>query len=140
MLVASDSRRKEVTRHSSRDLPMRVFGWPIYSMNTTKQTTLPPPSTSTSPLALHIRSLRQWYGPHGLEQAQLAELAGISRRILSQYESSRELPRSLECLLAVALALEVSPEALVDPRHLSRLKAQISGRRAAQLRCPPRVR
>lgn len=88
-----------------------------------------------APLALHIRSHRQWYCPEGLEQAQLAELAGVSRRILSQYESSRELPRSLECLLAVAIALEVSPEALVDPRLLMRLKAEVDARRAELFPC-----
>lgn len=89
-------------------------------------------STSNSlsePLALHIRSLRQWYGECGISQDELSALAGISTRVLKRYESARELPRALACLLAVALALQVSPEHLLDPRGLARLKEQIERRR-----------
>lgn len=94
-------------------------------------------SNATQPLALHIRSRRQWHGPRGLEQSELAEIAGISPRILKVYEASRELPRALECLLSVAYALEVSPEDLVDPRRLSLLKAEVESRRMRVLGCPP---
>lgn len=102
-------------------------------MDTTNQTAAR--QSQSSPLALHIRSLRQWYGATGLEQAELAELAGISRQTLSRYESSRVLPPALESLLAVALALEVPPERLIDPRQLARLKAQVEERRSLIVRC-----
>lgn len=102
-------------------------------MNTTQKTTAPP--SPTAPLALHIRSLRQWYGTTGLEQAELAQLAGISRQTLSHYESCRSLPPALESLLAVAFALEVPLERLIDPRQLCRLKAEVEQRRVAWLQC-----
>lgn len=93
-----------------------------------------PTSTSPNePLALHIRSLRQWYGKSGLSQQELAELAGISTRVLKRYESCRELPRSLECLLAVALVLDVPAERLLDPRLLRRLSEAIATRRRKRL-------
>lgn len=90
-----------------------------------------------SPLALHIRSRRQWYGARRLEQNELAKIAGISTRILRVYEASRELPRALECVLAVAYALKVSPEELVDPRRLSLLKAEVEERRGRLLGSEP---
>lgn len=92
---------------------------------------------ATSPLALHIRSLRQWYGAQGLEQGDLAQIAGVSPRILRVYEASRELPRALECVLSVAYALDVSPEELVDPRRLSLLKAEVEERRTRLLGSTP---
>lgn len=81
------------------------------------------------PLTLHIRSLRQWYGSRGISQIELAELAGISDRVLRKYESCRELPEALACLLSVAIALEITPEELVDPRQLAAIKAEIDSRR-----------
>lgn len=91
---------------------------------------VPTSAPQSEPLALHIRSLRQWYGERGLSQKELAELAGISTRALKRYESCRTLPRGLECLIAVALVLEVPPERLLDPRLLEQLSEAIAARRA----------
>lgn len=84
------------------------------------------------PLALHIRSLRQWHGEHSISQADLALLAGISTRVLKRYEAARELPRALECLVAVAIALQVAPEQLIDPRRLAKMTSAIEQRRRAR--------
>lgn len=60
---------------------------------------------ASTPLALHIRALRPRSGEHGLEQADLAELAGVSRRALHRLESCRQLPAAIETIFAVAYAL-----------------------------------
>ena len=86
-------------------------------------------STDKGPLALHIRRLRQWYGDHGISQADLAELAGISPRLLRAYEDSRRLPPVVELLLRIALAMEVPMETLIDPRLIERIARPITGRR-----------
>lgn len=81
------------------------------------------------PLALHIRALRQWHGEHGLEQAELAELAGISRHALYRLENCRELPPIIAALFAVAYALGVAPDALLDPRERARIETAVAARR-----------
>ena len=96
-------------------------------MTTTKQ--LSTASPVSPPLALHIRALRQWHGEHGLEQAELAELAGISRHVLYRLESCRELPPTIEAFFAVAYALGVSPDALLDPRERQRIEVGVAARR-----------
>ena len=93
-------------------------------MTTIKQ--LSTASPVSPPLALHIRALRQWHGEHGLEQA---ELAGISRHVLYRLESCRVLPPTIEAFFAVAYALGISPDALLDPRERQRIEAGAAARR-----------
>lgn len=81
------------------------------------------------PLVLHIRRLRQWHGEHGLTQGELAKLAGISPRLLRGYEACRSLPTPLGTLLAIATALGVPLEAIIDPRIRERLRTAIDERR-----------
>src|SRR4051812_14959368 len=83
----------------------------------------------TKPLALHIRDRRQWYGEDGLTQDQLAKLAGITSALLGSYESRRELPETLRVLLAIALALEIPLQSLIDPRHFEELRQEVDQRR-----------
>jgi len=99
------------------------------STNTNEYSSATP---AQGPLALHIRSLRQWYGKVGLSQAELAGLAGLSPRHLRRYESSRALPFILEALLSIALVLKVPLESLIDPERLERLKQAVEARRTAQ--------
>ncbi len=82
-----------------------------------------------SPLVFHIRGLRQWHGHGGLPQATLAELAGLSRHQLHRLEQSRELPAALVQILAVAYALGVEPESLIDPRVRERIREAVTKRR-----------
>lgn len=96
-------------------------------MTITKQTSTASPVSP--PLALHIRALRQWHGAHGLEQAELAELAGVSRHALYRLENCRELPPTIEAFFAVAYALGISPDALLDPRERARIEAAVAARR-----------
>ena len=57
-----------------------------------------------------IRRLRE---EHGLTQAQLASLVGVTDAALRGYESGRRIPKRGHLLL-LADALGVAPEALVD--------------------------
>ncbi|MFA5127779.1 MAG: helix-turn-helix transcriptional regulator [Patescibacteria group bacterium] len=84
-----------------------------------------------SPLALHIRRLRQWYGETGIEQQDLAQIAGVSDRQLRVYERGRALPQSIEFLLSIALALGVPMEWLINPNRLEKIRQQIDERREA---------
>lgn len=84
---------------------------------------------ASTPLALHIRALRQWSGEHGLEQAELAELAGVSRHALHRLENCRQLPVVVETLFAVAYALGVELEELLDPRVRQRIASEVASRR-----------
>lgn len=81
------------------------------------------------PLQLHIRRLRQWYGEHGLPQKDLAELAGLSVRQLYEYETCRDVPRPIEILTSLALALEVPIENLFSPDYLDERRADVEARR-----------
>jgi|SRR5579883_1689357 len=81
------------------------------------------------PLALHIRDRRQWYGDRGLTQQELAKLAGITQSLLGSYESRHDLPEALRSLLALALALELPLQSLIDPRHFEELRDEIDERR-----------
>jgi transcriptional regulator with XRE-family HTH domain len=101
-------------------------------MNTTQEPASYP--QEGRPLALHIRRLRQWHAEEGLSQAELAELAGISPKLLRRYETYRSLPPMVEGLLAVALALKVPVEGLLAPRHLERLRERVDARRAPRRR------
>jgi DNA-binding XRE family transcriptional regulator len=83
------------------------------------------------PLALHIRRLRQWYGETGLSQAELAKLAGVSPKSLYAHEHRRALPQVVESLLALALALKVPFDALIDPRIVQHVSSAIEERRRA---------
>ena len=85
-------------------------------------------------LVLHVRRLRQWYGERGLAQEELAKVAGVSPRLVRSYESCRTLPGCLASLLAIALALQVPIEGLVDPRVTHRLREQVDKRRHAHER------
>lgn len=83
------------------------------------------------PLALHIRSLRQWHGEHGLPQADLAFLSGIPLRLLQTYEKSYALSKPVVTLVALSLALDVPIERLIAPRIQEKLRAAIVERRQA---------
>jgi transcriptional regulator with XRE-family HTH domain len=85
--------------------------------------------TSWGPLSLHIRRLRQWYGEDGLTQAELAELAGLSPRLLRSLEACRSLPHAVEALFAISIALRLPLESLIDPRQVERLRQAIEERR-----------
>lgn len=124
-ITSYDSRRKEVQEKPGRANPCWFL--PTNRMVTNKLD--PKTKPHVAPLALHIRSLRLWYGNRGISQDELSELAGVSDRVLRKYETSRVLPESLACLLSVAIALEVPPEDLVDPRQLAGIKAGIESRR-----------
>ena len=89
-------------------------------------------SFDAQPLAFHIRRLRQWQGEAGLSQEELAQLTGVSARSLSRYENSRVLPRPVEMLLALSLALDVPLTSLIDPRVLAKVQSQIEARRSAK--------
>jgi transcriptional regulator with XRE-family HTH domain len=89
-------------------------------------------------LALHVRQLRQWYGESGLSQRELATLAGITPRAVCKYESATRLPTSLACLVAVAAALRVPIERLIDPRLREKIVNAVESRRAEHgLACLP---
>lgn len=90
-----------------------------------------------TPLAFHIRRLRQWYDAAGLSQAELADLAGISYWVLQEYETRRALPRTVEVALSLALALEVPLEELIDPLRVERIRAAIAKRRRDELPVRP---
>jgi len=81
-----------------------------------------------APLALHIRRLRQWHGETGIKQKDLAKIIGMSDRQLRIYEHARVLPRSVEPLLSIALALGVPMEWLINPNRLEKLRQQINER------------
>ena len=66
-------------------------------------------------LVFHIRRLRQWYRDKALSQTELSRLAGVPTRSLRSLESARSIPRAVESLLRVSLALGVSVEKLIDP-------------------------
>ncbi|MFA5061539.1 MAG: helix-turn-helix transcriptional regulator [Patescibacteria group bacterium] len=85
-------------------------------------------------LVFHIRRLRQWHGESGLSQTELAELAGVSERQLRLYECSRYLPLSVQFMFAVAIALQVPMERLIDPEYFENLKRDINRRRATKER------
>ncbi len=84
----------------------------------------------TGPLALHIRHRRKLYGDHGLSQRELATLAGVSRRALVVSEARRRFTESVRLLLAVAIALKVRVEGLIDPRHGEDVRRAVEARRA----------
>lgn len=96
-------------------------------------------SDDTKPLALHIRARRQWYGETGLTQDQLAKLAGITPTLLGSYETRRELPRGLQVLIAISVALELPLQALIDPRHFNDIRRQVQDRLAARGHAPAKV-
>src|SRR4051812_3311149 len=78
-------------------------------------------AAAAAPLVFHIRRRRQWHAEHGLSQAELAELTGLSLRHIRRYETCRALPRVLDALLTIAIALQVPLETLIDPRQVERL-------------------
>lgn len=62
------------------------------------------------------KALRAKRRINDLTQAQLAELAGVSRINISQYEHNVKNP-SLETLIALADALECSIDGLLDRQN-----------------------
>lgn len=78
---------------------------------------------------LNVRRFRQWYGNKRLSQGALAELAGVSPRQVRRYESATALLPPIVSLLRLAIALEVSVEALVSRDVLDELRADIEARR-----------
>lgn len=87
------------------------------------------PLEGMAPLALHIRRLRQFYGEGGLTQMELAHLVGISNCRLNIHEHRRALPHTVKVLVSLSLALNVSIEGLIDPRHLEQLRSNVEQRR-----------
>ena len=94
---------------------------------------MPPPHRASelpaSPLALHLRTLRQFHGSASLGQAELAALACIPVRQLRALETTRCLPPSLRRWCALADALHCSLDELVGRRPAD------SGRRVVGLVC-----
>lgn len=66
-----------------------------------------------------------------MTQDELAAVAAVSPPLIYKYERARELPQSVEALLRIALALQVSIEQLIDPKVIARLRAGVEGRRTA---------
>jgi transcriptional regulator with XRE-family HTH domain len=93
----------------------------------------------TKPVALHVRRRRQWYGAKPLSQTELASLSGVSERHIRRLEDATRLPRPVEILLRLAIALDVSLEALIDPRHVNPLTREIELRRAERRRSAHRA-
>ena len=90
------------------------------------------------PLTFHIRRHRLWYRKASLTQGQLAELAGLSRRVVARNEHRHALPQSIASFLKLALALDVPAEALIAPDLLESLKQEVEvRRRALRLDQPP---
>lgn len=87
-----------------------------------------PPEAARSPLAFHLRRLRQWHGDKGLMQAELAYLSGVSLRFLRGYEGARKLPRNIKALIALSLALEVPIEELIAPQLTDALRGGVAER------------
>jgi len=86
-------------------------------------------SEADGSLALHIRRLRQWYQGRSLTQAELAQLAGISARHLSNLEQTTTLSSAMLTLLSIALALRVQLDALISPSLVQCLSTKIDKRR-----------
>lgn len=81
------------------------------------------------PAALHLRRRRQWYGRRPLTQRNLARIAGVTTRQIRRAETAHSLPRAIEFLVRVSVALETSLEALIDPRHMRALQRDVEHRR-----------
>ena len=79
-----------------------------------------------------MRRLRQWYGKLPLTQEQLSSLSGVSSRQIRDYEKTRGLPKTLESLLSIALALRVPFETLIAPEWLEE-KARVIDERRREL-------
>ena len=60
---------------------------------------------------------------------ELAQLVGISNCRLNIHEHRRTLPQMVRVLVALAIALDVSIEGLIDPRHLEQIRVEVEGRR-----------
>ena len=86
--------------------------------------------TTRLPLVLHIRSLRQWHGDQGISQSELAYLAGITPRLLHDYEAAPALPSAVRTLMSLAIALEIPIEQLIAPQIRDELQAAIKQRRS----------
>lgn len=107
-------------------------------MQLINQETSPDP-VEWGPLVLQLKNLRLWSGEQGLTQAELANIAGISPRLLRSYEACRALPHSVQAFLRLAVALRVPLEWLVEPTLFEELKATVEARRAvaaARMRLP----
>jgi len=82
------------------------------------------------PLALHIRRLRQWYGKRQITQEELAALSGLTARQVSVYERTTRLPRAVEDLLRLSIALDLPMEKLIAPHELDERRTVIEERRS----------
>lgn len=89
-----------------------------------------------TPLVLHLRRVRQWYGERGISRKELGELAGVTVRAIREYEALRRLPRCLESLLRISIALHRGVESLVDPRVLFELTKEVEVRRSVSRSAP----
>ena len=79
-------------------------------------------------LAFHLAPCRQWYGDLGITQAELAEVAGVSRHFIMHVENACALQASVESTLRVALALGYPVEELIAPQRVAKLAAEITER------------
>jgi len=82
------------------------------------------------PIAFHLRRCRQWYGPHGISQLDLARIAGVSDRVIWHAEKSCELQPSIEAMLRIAAAIGRPLEELVAPKKLQAIRKDVEKRRA----------
>jgi transcriptional regulator with XRE-family HTH domain len=90
------------------------------------------------PLVFDLRRLRRDYRDSGFTQEQLAKLAGVSTRVVHEYEASTGLSSSVECLLRIALALNVPIEELIAADLIDELRADVAARRAEYRLTPTR--
>lgn len=89
-----------------------------------------------TPLAFHIRRLRQWYGSEGLTQKELAAIAGVHLRTVEFYERTTKLPAAVNSFLAIMIALRQTSEIVVAPHLLDSLHRDIEARRTALHQAP----
>ena len=85
----------------------------------------------SAPLAFHVRRLRQWYGPEGLTQEELAAIAGVHLRTVEFYERTTTMPASVGAFLAIMAALRQTSEIVVAPHMLDKMRRDIEARRTA---------
>ena len=79
------------------------------------------------PLALHVKARREWFGESGISQPELARLTGVSMATIRRLETARQLPASIDGLLALSIAFGCQIESLIDPREMERIRRRITG-------------
>lgn len=80
---------------------------------------------SSQRLVFHIRRLRQWFEDRPLSQGELAERSGVPARTLRTLEQRRSLPKAIEMMLRISIALNVPLDKLIDPASRREVEEQL---------------